>query len=367
MIHSKKFTKVYGNADYGTIKQFKHVIEQPNVISAALMPDAHVGYTMPIGGVALVRKAVYPSWVGYDIGCGVCAVKVASRSFDKGYLMRHKDDIRQSIAQVVPTDKHRHPADHLPSTCKLSKAAEGLLLTREASKQLGTLGGGNHFIELDYDEYGGIWVVIHSGSRGIGHGIAGHWMKVAQEQNPGGDKSGMDFFNEGSENYKSYMEDQQWCIRYALKNREVMLKLIAYELCISYDWDTLINKVHNTALEEQGGVVHRKGATDASLGVAGVIPGNMRDGSVIVHGLGNPSSLNSCSHGAGREMGRGAAKRKLSLETFRSDMKGIACDASEGTLDEAPLAYKQFEVVMDNQKDLCQIQSVLKPIVNVKG
>lgn len=362
-IHTQVFGEVY---DYGTLKQFKDVYRQPNVLAAALMPDAHVGYTMPIGGVALVKNAVYPSWVGYDIGCGVCAVKVANSSFDRAYVMKHKESIRNMILHAVPTKDHKHSRDTLPDTKRLSKAARLLLVTRNAYNQLGTLGGGNHFIEVGYDEDGGIWVVIHSGSRGVGHGIAGHWMNEAKGPC---DMGGMDFFNRGTKNYDAYMTDQLWCIDYALKNRKVMLELISTALHINFDWDTLINKVHNTALHTEKGILHRKGATDASLDELGVIPGNMRDGSVIVRGLGNDWSLSSCSHGAGRTMGRGKAHRTLSLETFQETMKeaGVACDTAKGCLDEAPDAYKNFQEVMYAQRELCTIVHTIKPIVNVKG
>lgn len=179
--------------------------------------------------------------------------------------------------------------------------------------------------------------------------------------------NGMDYFDRGTPEYEMYMADQQWCIRYALENRCTMLRLLEKKLGIAFDWDTLINKVHNMATEEAGGVLHRKGATSANLGELGVIPGNMRDGSAIVKGTGNEESLMSCSHGAGRAYGRGAAKRELSLETFEKDMENVYCRVDEASLDESPAAYKNFFNVLEEQQELCTVEAMLKPIVNVKG
>lgn len=363
----RKYAKIWGSIiDPGTLKQFEDVIAQERTLGAVLMPDAHLGYTMPIGGVALVRDAVYPSWVGYDIGCGVCAVKVSSEDFHKDWVTDASRYIHQQIVTAVPRDKHKMCQGSIPNARSLSSVGQSMLSQRKAYAQLGTLGSGNHFIEVCYDAGSeDLWIVIHSGSRGVGHGIAGHWMSVAA----GGLKTnGMDCFLMGSSNYDSYMADQRWCIEYALENRKVMLRNIEAQLGIALDWESLINKVHNEALPfGDSGILHRKGATDASLDELGVIPGNMRDGSIIVRGLGDIRSYNSCSHGAGRELGRGAAKRTLSLETFKEQMVGIACKADEGHLDEAPEAYKDFSAVMFAQRDLCEIVRVLKPIVNVKG
>lgn len=361
-----KHENIYGDVDWNTLNQFRFVMQQENVIGGALMPDAHLGYTMPIGGVALVDGAVYPTWVGYDIGCGVCAIKIKEPTpWVIGYIRDNVQLIYDTIKEKVPSKEHKHHMAALPDTSRLSDNVRHLVEERSAYKQLGTIGSGNHFIELCYDIYEGVWIVIHSGSRGIGHGIAGYWMNVADQFGP----SGMGFFKRGTEEHSLYLRDQDWCIDYALTNRLTMLKIIEDELSLDLDWDTLINKVHNNVEVEygKGTYLHRKGATSAREGEFGVIPGNMRDGSVIVKGLGNEASYCSCSHGAGRSYSRGKAKRELSLETFHMDMEGIACYVAGAQLDECPAAYKNFENVMDAQKDLCTIERYLKPLINIKG
>ena len=249
-----------------------------------------------------------------------------------------------------------------------------MIIEKNAMKQLGTLGGGNHFIEIGVSDENPqrVWIIIHSGSRGIGHACATHYIKMAS---PTGKASeGHYGFDIVSEKGNAYYNDMLWCMSFALFNRTTMLKLIKKEIkyyipSVEFDWDNLINRTHNHAEVIEGGkyIIHRKGATHAEKDMLGVIPGNMRDGSFIVRGKGYEKALNSSSHGAGRVLGRNVAKKTLKLETFKHDMEGIVADVKNKTLDECPAAYKNIFEVMENQKDMIDVICHVKPIINVKG
>jgi tRNA-splicing ligase RtcB len=217
-----------------------------------------------------------------------------------------------------------------------------------------------------------VWVVIHSGSRGVGHGLATHYVKAAHPE--GKCKDGHHGFSVESQEGKDYIQDLNWCLDYALANRKEMMSrtvraiteainISGYEL----DFSELINRNHNHAVEKDGLWIHRKGATHAEEGMMGVIPGNMRDGSFIVRGKGNPDSLFSSSHGAGRVMGRKQAKKELDIDQFKDDLKGVTALVDDTTLDESPLAYKNIYEVMKLQKDLVDIVAHVKPLINIKG
>jgi tRNA-splicing ligase RtcB len=215
----------------------------------------------------------------------------------------------------------------------------------------------------------GVWIIIHSGSRGVGHGCAEHYMKLAS---PNGKASeGFFGFDVNSKNGQDYIKDMNWCLEFALQNRNLMIydALAVIEgICTGGIGGVFINRNHNHAETKDGkNWVHRKGATHAEYGMMGVVPGNMRDGSFIVRGLGNTESLCSSSHGAGRVMGRGKAKKILDEEVFKTTMKGIIANVGQSTLDESPMAYKDIFDVMDAQSDLVEIVAHVKPILNVKG
>ncbi len=229
----------------------------------------------------------------------------------------------------------------------------------------------NHFIEVGYDHLNRVWIIVHSGSRGVGHGCATHYMRLASPSGKASD--GHYGFPANSENGKKYIEDMNFCLDFALLNRKVMIRCIVESIKQvgikgnSID-DKIINRNHNHA-ESKDGVkwIHRKGATHAEKGMMGVIPGNMRDGSFIVTGKGNPESLCSSSHGAGRVLSRKKAKEQLNVEDFWETMDGIVANISEQTLDESPFAYKDIYSVMELQKDLIDVVCHVKPIINVKG
>jgi tRNA-splicing ligase RtcB len=242
---------------------------------------------------------------------------------------------------------------------------------KNGNLQLGTLGSGNHFIEIGVDEFNEIWIIIHSGSRGVGHGCAIYYMQLAHPNNKAGE--GHYGFDVNSNEGKNYIKDLNFCLEYALLNRKIMLNLVddAISDCgiqCYYDPKVLINRNHNHAETKDGKKwIHRKGATHAEKDMLGIIPGNMRDGSFIIKGLGNEDALCSSSHGAGRILGRKKAKKKLNLEEFSQTMEGIVANVSENTLDESPMAYKDIFKVMEFQKDLVKVLKHVKPILNVKG
>lgn len=353
--------------DGKALSQFHDAMKQPFAVKGALMADAHPGYSLPIGGVVATRNVIVPAWVGYDIGCGMCAVPT---SFVPGDVNARADDIFGGIYDAVPVGfKHNQAPtpwdwEDRPMTAKLRR-----MFQQSGLQQLGSLGGGNHFIEIGSDEQDRVWVIIHSGSRGIGHDIAQHHMKLAAGSTKA--REGHYGFDTESSAGRHYIDDLNFCLDFALANRREMIRRVAgvlgKNLAGKADWDQLINRNHNHAELRDGLWIHRKGATQAEAGMMGVIPGNMRDGSFIVRGKGNPEALWSSSHGAGRVMGRREAKQKLEMAEFTSAMKGITARVGSSTLDEAPMAYKDIFAVMELQKDLVEILAHVKPIINIKG
>jgi tRNA-splicing ligase RtcB len=367
-----KTYKIYGRhlIEQNTIDQFIGAMAPDWVIRGALMPDAHYGYSMPIGGVILTDHGyVVPAWVGYDIGCGVCFVETTYKPHEVDELRK---EILVAIKQRVPVGFKHHKrivmAHGYPG--RASDWLRKRYVERNGDYQIGTMGGNNHFIEVGISSKGKVCIVIHSGSRGIGHDVAQHYMKIA-----GGGKAreGNYPLSTGSHDGRNYLRDMRFMLDFALKNRKVMLMLIhqaMVDLGLKGDieWDTLINNTHNHAEETVHGVIHRKGATKADDGVLGVVPGSPSVGSYIVRGRGNADSLWSSSHGAGRTMGRGKkAQEQLDLNEFASDMQGIAAEVSEARLVESPRAYKSPRAVMQEQLELISVVDYVKPLVCVKG
>lgn len=361
----------------GAITQFVDVMNHPSITRGALMPDCHQGYTLPIGGVVESKGMVFPSFVGYDIGCGVCALPLNIRVGD----VKHKSQrIYKMIKRNIPVgfNNHRKAVEEIQSVrsikelfSSLTSVMDNIYNEKQGHLQIGTLGSGNHFIEIGYDEHDRVWVIIHSGSRGVGHGCATHYMKKAS---PTGKASeGCFGFDVESQDGVDYIKDMNFCLEFALLNRRVMLRLVIDSirqlgLECSGLWELLINRNHNHATSVDGvHWIHRKGATHAELDMMGVIPGNMRDGSFIVRGLGNEDSLQSSSHGAGRVLGRRKAKETLNLDEFKDTMEGIVANVANGTLDESPMAYKDIFDVMRLQDELVDVITHVKPILNIKG
>ncbi len=352
------------------IDQFTGAMQQDSVLRGALMPDAHAGYTLPIGAVVAVEGMVYPSFVGYDIGCGMCAVKTTFQATD---VRNRADRIFRRIYELLPVGfEHRKTPmawddyRRLDQTPVLKK-----LMENGGLKQLGTLGSGNHFVEVGEDASGEMWIVIHSGSRNIGHSVATHYLKVASPD--GRPREGFYGLRTDSAAGEDYIRDMTYCLAFALENRRQIMGVVAEAIGSQIGGQvlgsTLINRNHNHAEKKDGLWIHRKGATHAEDGMDGVIPGNMRDGSFIVRGKGNPESLFSSSHGAGRVMGRKEAKKKIDLPRFAAAMKerGITARVDLHTLDEAPDAYKDIWEVMAMQTDLVEVLHHVRPIINIKG
>ncbi|MDD4250753.1 MAG: RtcB family protein [Candidatus ainarchaeum sp.] len=374
------------NIDEPTLKQFTDCLKEEFVIDGALMPDAHFGYVAPIGAVLITKDFVVPSWVGYDIGCGVTATKISGKNILEKIKKNRKkifDEINSNIPMGLGKLNAEHKVsketkkDFLELLKKLEKKEHDkeLLkwLKRKALSNLGTLGHGNHFIEIDYykDE---VWLIIHSGSRHVGHRIAGHYMKKAMElQNATGNAERTFAIKTNSILGKEYLNILDFCLEFALLNRIEMTKnvLNIIELILNekLKWNIWTNKNHNHAerIGKTNKFIHRKGATPSKKGEKGVIPANMRDGCYLVIGKGNKDFLESSSHGAGRSMSKRQAKETINLTEFQKTMRGITATIENKTIDESPFAYKKIDEVMKAQEKSIKILKKLKPIINCKG
>lgn len=351
----------------GALDQFESAMQQPFTVRGALMPDAHAGYTLPIGAVVATDGVILPSWVGYDLGCGMCALPT---TYSAGEVRANAKKIFDSIYRAIPVgfNHNQKITDwNYAGMDRTTKMQE--IFDKNGLRQLGSLGGGNHFIEVGADETEKVWIVIHSGSRGIGHATASHYMKLASGD--GKAREGHFGFDVATADGECYIADLNFCLAFALENRSEMMRRIERE--ISYycqgeaEWSELINRNHNHAELKDGLWVHRKGATHAEAGMMGVIPGNMRDGSFIVRGKGNPDALWSSSHGAGRVLGRKEAQLTLDMGQFADAMTGVVAQITPETLDESPFAYKNIFDVMELQSELVEVVAHVRPILNVKG
>ena len=349
----------------------------------ALMADTHAGMGMPIGGVIAMKDAVCVNAVGVDISCGVLSAKLhlGAGELSKQVLV----DIVHDIKRTIPMG-FNHQKD-----TKWRKTAEDLLakhpdlneeiVTCEAIYgQLGTLGGGNHFIEFQKDENGEIWIMLHSGSRNLGHKIATKYNRIAKSLvGAGAYPRDLAVLPDDSDEGQEYIAHMNFCIDFSFQNRECMLEDVIQ--CIHNNVllkkylkppAQLVNIHHNYANKEthfgEDVWIHRKGATSAKAGQLGIIPGSMGDNSYMVEGLGNVDSFESCSHGAGRRMSRRQAKETLSKDAFKQKMSDIVSeDVDKKHLDESPMAYKDIHTVMSEQEDLVKIVHTFIPIANIKG
>jgi tRNA-splicing ligase RtcB len=354
--------------DPKALEQFREAMLLDTVVQGALMPDVHVGYTLPIGAVVAVKDYIYPSFVGYDIGCGMCAVPT---TFPLYTVKCKAQSIFKGIYDNIPVGFNHNQHDSvwdkgcsLPGSDYLAD-----IFQKNGLRQLGSLGGGNHFIEIGYDEREVVWIIIHSGSRGIGHAVATHYMKLASGD--GKAREGHFGFEVDSDNGRDYLMDMNFCLEFALENRLKLVRKVASQMIRfcqgEVTWRDLINRNHNHAELKDGLWIHRKGATHAEAGMMGVIPGNMKYGSFIVEGKGYAPALWSSSHGAGRVLGRKAAQQLLNLEEFKATMGDIVAKVDAETLDESPLAYKDIFEVIRQQADMIEIKHYVRPIINVKG
>lgn len=367
----------------GAMRQAKNLANLPFTFRhVALMPDAHWGYGMPIGGVLATEMTVIPNAVGVDIGCGMCAARTNLTELSLDALKRILAGIRESVP--VGFDWHETAQDEtlLPPLPEESKVPVISRQNQRALKQVGTLGGGNHFIEIQRGSDGFIWLMVHSGSRNLGKQVAEHYNEIAKKLNrrwrsavpPEWDLA---FLPIETTEAKCYLAEMQYCVDFALANRKLMVERIqdAFRRVIpEVTFDSLINIAHNyAAIENHFGadvIVHRKGATQAREGQLGIIPGSQGTQSYIVRGKGNPESFQSCSHGAGRVMGRKQAIRELDLTAEQSalDRQGILHSIRcQNDLEEAPSAYKNINTVMANQSDLVDVDVELSPLAVIKG
>lgn len=355
--------------EHEALRQFEDAMRQPFVRRGALMPDAHTGYSLPIGAVVETYGTVVPSWCGYDIGCGMLAIPT---TFDRAAVEKNAQRIFDDIYRVIPVgfNYNERDASWMGRSAIPMTAMARDVFAKNGLKQLGTLGTGNHFIEIGHSDQGEVWIVIHSGSRGIGYTIASYYMKKAA----GGEKAkeGHYAFAADSEFGQKYMMDQNFCEQFALTNRLLISRRVADIIRTYCVGDTIgsrmINKNHNHVERVSNNLyIHRKGATQAAEGMLGVIPGNMRDGTFVVRGKGCEEALFSSSHGAGRKMSRSQAKDQIDLGEFQDSMGAIVAKIDRGTLDESPRAYKSIFQVMEDQKELVDIVCHIKPLINIKG
>ena len=386
----------------GAIDQLRNISQIPGIFKhIAAMPDVHVGKGATVGSVIATKGTIIPSAVSVDIGCGMAAVRLSLKS---SQLPDNLYSIRREIELMVPVGFDEHNNDRLNvkehrDTKKLINNHHRQLQTgydaivakhptiekmardvaRKSWQQLGTLGGGNHFIEICEDENQDVWVMLHSGSRGIGNCIGRYFIELAKKDMgvhvanlP--DKE-LAYLSEGTVHYDDYREAVAWAQGYARRNREVMLELVLAALTRHFPpfniTSEAVNCHHNYVEEEEhfGEFVNvtRKGAVSAQKDQLGIIPGSMGAKSFIVRGKGNEESFCSCSHGAGRVMSRSKAKRTITVEDHEESTKGIECRKDSGVIDESPKAYKDIDAVMLAQADLVEIVHTLRQLICVKG
>ena len=351
----------------------------------AIMPDVHAGMGMPIGGVLACDGAVIPNAVGVDIGCGMCAVKTNWKMED---LPAHviRKEIMKGIRARIPLgmDHHKEAQDvkYLPQGHDIDKMEIVKRRQHSILHEVGTLGGGNHFIELQKDEEGNLWIMIHSGSRNLGKQVGDYYNKIAASLNEKwhsvvSPEIRLPFLPHGTREFGAYWNEMKYCIDFALCNRKLMMERIQEVIADSLkgiEFEPMINIAHNyAAFEHHFGkdvIVHRKGATLAREGVIGIIPGSQGTASYIVEGLGNPDSFCSCSHGAGRVLSRKAAIKTLDMnaEVRNLEAKGIIhAIRCQDDMQEASGAYKDIDTVIANEADLVKVKTKLLPIAVIKG
>jgi tRNA-splicing ligase RtcB (3'-phosphate/5'-hydroxy nucleic acid ligase) len=371
------------------MQQLRNVSSLPWIKGLAVMPDVHYGKGATVGSVIAMGGAVCPAAVGVDIGCGMSAVKTSLTASDlPGDLSR----LRSKIEQAIPVGRGMHGAPVDPRALhglptadwdgfweRFDDLAQAVRFRHErATKQMGTLGAGNHFWELCLDSDDSVWIMLHSGSRNIGKELAEYHMTEARKlpHNQGLVDRDLAVFLADTPQMAAYRRDLFWAQDYAKRNRAIMMALSQDVLRREFKkaqvtFDPVISCHHNYVSEERYEgmdlLVTRKGAIRAGAGDYGIIPGSMGTGSYIVRGLGNAASFNSASHGAGRRMSRTAAKKRFSTHDLIEQTRGVECRKDSGVVDEIPGAYKPIEKVIDQQRDLVEVVAKLKQVVCVKG
>ena len=365
----------------GALEQAKNLANLPFTFKhVPLMPDSHQGYGMPIGSILATKQVVIPNAVGVDIGCGMCALRTELTETSIDQLKATLGEARKTIPLGMNWHEEDQDESWIPEGWEdLEQVSKGI---SRARKQVGTLGGGNHFVEIQKGDDGFIWIMIHSGSRNLGYKVADYYNKKAQELNERyfssvTKKQELAFLPIDTPEAEAYVKEMTYCVEFALANRKLMMHRMVEALTKAvgeFETDEIINKAHNFAAWEnhfgENVFVHRKGATRARKDELGMIPGSQGTCSYIVRGLGNADSFESCSHGAGRKMGRKQAQRALDLEAEKAalDAKGVVhALRNKSDLDEAPGAYKDIDIVMANQTDLAEIVVKLEPLAVLKG
>ncbi|WNI24180.1 RtcB family protein [Streptomyces sp. ITFR-16] len=371
------------------MQQLRNVSTLPWIKGLAVMPDVHFGKGATVGSVIAMHGAVCPAAVGVDIGCGMSAVKTSLTAND---LPGDLSGLRSKIEQAIPVGRGMHddPVDPgrlhgLSATHwddfwgRFDGVADAVRFRRErATKQMGTLGSGNHFIEFCLDEAGSVWLMLHSGSRNIGKELADFHIGRARQlaHNQGLVDRDLAVFLADTPEMGDYRNDLFWAQEYAKNNRAIMMALFQDVVRKEFKkakvtFEPVISCHHNYVAEERYDgmdlLVTRKGAIRAGSGDFGIIPGSMGTGSYIVKGLGNEKSFNSASHGAGRKMSRNAAKKRFSTKDLEDQTRGVECRKDSGVVDEIPGAYKPIEKVIDQQRDLVEVVAKLKQVICVKG
>ncbi|HEX5361295.1 MAG TPA: RtcB family protein [Fluviicoccus sp.] len=379
------------DVDPQALQQLRNMAALPFVYPhIAVMPDVHVGIGATVGSVIPSRGAIVPAAVGVDIGCGMNAVRL---SLNARQLPDNSKALRTAIERAVPVgfDQHARETVKASSLSALDAGIDrivakhpGLLkMLRQFrltwARQLGTLGGGNHFIEICLDETDAVWVMLHSGSRGIGNCIGRYFIELARkdmsrEYDHLPDKD-LSYLVEGSQHFADYIEAVSWAQDYALLNRREMMRLVVEALkpvLPSFELTREAINCHHNYVERESHFgeevyITRKGAISAREGQLGIIPGSMGAKSFIVRGKGNAESFCSCSHGAGRRMSRMEAKRRFSTQDMVEQTAGVECRKDKGVVDEIPAAYKDIDAVMAHQSDLVEVVHTLRQIVCIKG
>jgi len=374
------------NIEEGALQQARNLANFPFTFHhIAIMPDAHLGFGMPIGAVMATDRVIVPNAVGVDIGCGMCAVKTSLKEIDRKRLKKLLHHIRQEIP--LGFKHHKKPQPHKTLVQGRAGEIDSLPIVRSeydsARTQVGTLGGGNHFIEIQQGTDNSIWFMIHSGSRNLGYRVASHYNKLAiglnkRQGNTVPASWQLAWLDMDDDTGRNYFGEMRYCADFAEANRSLMQERVKEALIeqvsVDIEFAEPIQIAHNYAAQEthygKKVFVHRKGATRAKRGDTGIIPGSQGSPSYIVRGKSNPDSFHSCAHGAGRKMGRKQAQRRLNLESERKKLENLQVVhglRSRKDLDEAPGAYKDIETVMQLQHDLIDIVDVLKPLAVIKG
>ncbi len=367
----------------GALEQARHLANLPFAFHhVAIMPDAHLGYGMPIGGVMATEGVVVPNAVGVDIGCGMCACRGSVTEVSVAQLKQIMTLVREGVPLGFAHHQKPQDASRMPSREAVDDLPQVRAEYDSARRQLGTLGGGNHFIELQQGRDGHLWIMVHSGSRNLGFRVAHHYNELARRLNLGG-RVGVPsawqlaWLELDSPQGRQYLGEMRYCVEFALANRSLMLERIQQamlDVLGQVDFSAPINIAHNYAALERHFhrevMVHRKGATSARAGETGIIPGSQGTASAIVRGRGCVESFMSCSHGAGRVMGRKEAQRRLDLATERQrldDLGIVHALRRQSDLDEAAGAYKDIDTVLARQQDLVEVVELLRPLAVIKG